>query len=145
MRAIGNTLRMAAVVGLLLSGITSGAQGFVPGGAGGGIGGGLRGMVVIKGTVVCTACSVYEVRKEQPVPRNLVELLRQDKRLVLQIHTVNGSSLWDAPLSVRWPVRVQEEVFRQLTAEENDQKNVEITGILRNTPLLDIATVTITG
>lgn len=142
---IGNILRTAAIAGLLLSGVTNGAQGFVPGGAGGGIGGGLRGMVVIKGTVVCTACSVHEVRKEQPVLRNLVELLRQEERTVLQIHTVNGSSLWDAPLSVRWSVRAQDGIFRQLTAEENRHKEVEITGLLRNTSLLDIATVTISG
>lgn len=142
---IGNILRTAAVAGLLLSGMTNGAQGFVPGGTGGGIGGGLRGMVVIKGTVVCTACSVHEVRKAQPDLRNLVELLRQDKQIVLQIHAVNGSSLWDAPLSVRWSVRAQEEVFRQLTAEENSRKEVEITGLLRNTQVLDIATVTIGG
>lgn len=102
-------------------------------------------MVVIKGTVVCTACSMHKVRKEQPDMRNLVELLRQDKRLVLQIHTVNGSSLWDAPLSMRWSVRAQDGIFRQLTAEENHQKEVEITGLLRNTQVLDIVTVTISG
>jgi tRNA threonylcarbamoyladenosine modification (KEOPS) complex Pcc1 subunit len=143
--AVGNTLRIAAVAGLLLGGITGGAQGFIPGGAGGVVGGEVRGMVVIKGKVVCAACSVEEARKGQPNTRELVELRRQEERIVLRIHAVNGSSLWDAPLSVRWSVRAQDGIFRQLTAEENHQKEVEITGILRNTQVLDIATVTISG
>jgi len=140
---VSYALRMAAITGLFLSGVISGAQGFIPGGGGGGIGGELRGMMVIKGTVVCVACRVEEVREGQPDTRNLLELLRKEERIVLQIQAVNGSSLWEAPLSARWSVRAQDGVFRQLTAEENRYKEVEITGILHNTQVLDIATVTV--
>jgi hypothetical protein len=42
-------------------------------------------------------------------------------------------------------VRAQDEVFRQLTAEENLFKDVEIEGALSTTRALDIFAVTING
>lgn len=136
------TIGMAAA--LLLAGITTGAQGFAPGGLSS-FGGGGRGMTTIKGNVLCAGCTLDEVQKAQPSTHHLYQLTHKQGQVVMQVKTVNGSEMWESPLSPRFTVRSKESVFQQLTAEENLMKEVEITGILGNTGTLDIATVTING
>ena len=87
--------------------------------------------------------SLTEVSKAQPGLRHLYQLTHKQGQVVLQVKTVNGSGMWEAPLSPRFAVRAKDSVFQQLTAEENLTKEVEISGIFRNTGTLDIATVTI--
>ncbi len=137
------TLGMAAV--LLLAGITTGAQGFAPGGGLSAFGGGGKGMTIIKGNVLCAGCNLDEVQKGQPTRHHLYQLIHKQGQLVMEVRTVNGSEMWESPLSPRFWVRAKDSVFQQLTAEENLTKEVEITAILSNTGTLDIAAVTING
>jgi hypothetical protein len=129
---------------LLLAGITTGAQGFVPGGGASGFGMG-SGMAIIKGQVLCAGCNLEEVRKAQPDTHHLYQLTHKQGQVVMQVRSVNGSAMWDLPWPPRLAVRAKDEVFQQLSAEENLMKDVEITGILRHTRTLDIFAVTISG
>jgi hypothetical protein len=61
------------------------------------------------------------------------------------VKMVNGSDMWEAPLSPRFSVRSKDSVFQQLTAEENLMKEVEVSGILGNTRTFDVFTVNIIG
>jgi hypothetical protein len=137
------TIGVAAA--LLLAGVTSGARGQVAGGGLSAFGGEARGMTIIKGNVLCAGCDLDEVQKAQPGTHHLYQLTHKQGQVVMQVKTVNGSEMWESPLSPRFTVRSKDSVFQQLTAEENLTKVVEITAILRNTGTLDIATVTISG
>jgi hypothetical protein len=137
------TIGVAAA--LLLAGVTSGARGQVAGGGLSAFGGEGRGMTIIKGNVLCTGCDLDEVQKAQPNRHHLYQLTHKQGQVVMQVSSVNGSEMWESPLSPRFAVRSKDSVFQQLTAEENLTKEVEITAILRNTRTLDIATVTISG
>jgi hypothetical protein len=140
---IGNhTLRTGLAAALLLAAVTTAAHGFAPGGMSP-FGGGSRGMTLIKGNVLCSGCELTEVRKAQPGLPHLYQLTHRQGQVVLQVKTINGSGLWEAPQSPLFAVRAKDEVFRQLTAEENLTKEVEIAGIIRSTRTLDIATVTV--
>jgi hypothetical protein len=141
--SIGNKkLRTGLAAALLLAGVTTGAHGFAPGGPSS-FGGGSRSMTLIKGNVLCAGCELTEVRRAQPELRHLYQLTHKQGQVVMQVRTVNGSGLWEAPLSPLFAVRAKDSVFQQLTAEENLRKEVEIAAILRNTRTLDIATVTV--
>ena len=131
---------MAAV--LLLASVTTSAHGFAPGGMSP-FGGGSRGMTIIQGNVLCAGCELDEVSKAQPKLRHLYQLTHKQGQVVMQVKTINGSELWEAPMSPRFSVRAKDSVFRQLIAEENLTKEVEISGIIRNSRTLDIAMVTI--
>ena len=144
MSIVNKTLRTGLAAALLLAGVTTAAQGFAPGGLSS-FGGGNRGMTLIKGNVLCAGCALDEVRQAQPGLLHLYQLTHKQGQVVLQVKTVNGSAMWEAPMSPRFAVRAKDSVFQQLTAEENLMKEVEISGTIRNTRTLDIATVTISG
>jgi hypothetical protein len=129
---------------LLLAGLTTAAQGFVPGGLSG-FGGGGRSMTLIKGQIVCAGCELDEVSRTQPSMHHLYQLTHKQGQVVMRVRTINGSDMWEAPLSPRFTVRSKDSVFGQLTAEENLMKDVEISGVLSNTRTLDIFGVTISG
>jgi len=142
MRIGNHTLRTSLAAALLLAGVTTAAHGFAPGGMSP-FGGGSRSMTIIKGNVLCAGCELTEVRKAQPGLPHLYQLTHRQGQVVLQVKTINGSGMWEAPLSPLFAVRAKDSVFGQLTAEENLTKEVEIVGITRNTRTLDIATVTV--
>jgi hypothetical protein len=100
-------------------------------------------MTLIRGNVLCAGCELAEVSKAQPGLPHLYQLTHNQGQVVLQVKTVNGSGLWEAPMSPLFAVRAKDSVFGQLTAEENLTKEVEISAIIRNSRTLDIATVTI--
>jgi len=65
----------------------------------------------------------------------------------MKVDTINERARWEGilGLSHQLAVRAQDRLFQKLTAEENLFKEVEITGLLRNTRTLDIGDVTILG
>jgi hypothetical protein len=142
---MGKTLRNSITAALLLTGITTGVQGQVPGGGFSGLGVGGRGMINIRGTVLCAGCGLDEVRKGQPDQHHLYQLTHGQEQIVMQVSLVNGSKEWNSLQPTQLHARAKDDVFQLLTAEENMGKEVEITGILRTTRTLDIATVTISG
>jgi hypothetical protein len=146
MATVSQTLRTGLAVTLILAGLTTGAQGLVPGGGGvGSFGGESRSTVQIKGKVVCAGCRLDEVRKTQPNEHALYQLTHKRGQIVMQVKEVNDTR-WS---SLVWPpllwVRAKDSVFQQLTAEENLMREVELTGLLRSSRTLDIFVVTIGG
>jgi len=145
MRTFGKTIRTGMAAALLLAGLTTGVQGFVPGG-GGSLGGGVRDAVQIKGKVLCAGCGLEEVQKAQPNEHQLYELMHRRGQVVMKVSFVNDTQMWGRFMWPPWVwVRAKDRVFQQLMAEENLLKEVEITGLLNNSRTLDIFKVTIRG
>jgi len=146
MVTVGNTLRTALGVTLLLVGIATSAWGQAAGG-GFSFGGEFRGITQFKGRVVCVGCSLEEVQAAQPHLTNLYELQHVQGRVVMRVDAINERDRWESilGLSDRIAVRTPDRIFRQLTAEENLFKEVGIVGLLRNTRTLDIGDVMIFG
>jgi hypothetical protein len=65
----------------------------------------------------------------------------------MKIDTIDERARWESilGLSDRISVRAPDSLFRELTAEENLFKEVEIVGLLRNTRTLDIGDITVLG
>jgi len=81
----------------------------------------------------------------QPSAGQLFQFTHAHGSLVMRVRAVNDSPRWR---HVGWPseiaVRAREEVFRQLTAEENLFKDVELEGALSTTRALDMFAIRIT-
>ena len=140
-------LKTGVTATLLLAGLTTGAHAFIgiSGGATG-IGGGGRGALRITGKIVCTNCSLDEVRKAQPNLYHLYQLTHKDGQAVVEVDTVNSSARWGM---LTWPpqlwVRAEDKILQQLTAEKNSSKDIEITGILSNSRTFDVFDVAVQG
>lgn len=132
---------------LLLVGITTSAHGLVGAGHAPGVGVGNSGrMVHISGTVLCTECSLEDVRQAHPGEHHLYQLNYKQGHLVLQVHWVNHSNRSNHLASPpRLWVRAADSVLRQLSAEENLFQELELTATLRSTRTLDLSTVVIQG
>ena len=146
MATVGKTLKLGVAAALLLVGIAAGARGQVPGGGGGSFGGEMRGLMQIRGKVVCVGCSLEEVREAQPSQHDLYQLTHGRGQVVMQVSWVNNHQRWDhVAAPPRLWVRATDGLFEKLIAEENLLKEIEITGLLRNTRTLDIFGVTVRG
>jgi hypothetical protein len=145
MATVSKTLKTTGVMILLLAGLSTGAQGFVPGGIGS-FGGETRGSIQLRGTVVCAQCTLDEARKAQPHEHALYELTHRQGQVVLKVTWVNNSQRWRL---FAWPprlwVRAKDSIFQQLAAEENLMKEIEIIGLLNNPRTLDIFELTVRG
>ena len=133
---------LAALV--LSSGITSSAQGFLGGGFSVGAGG--PAVMRIKGKVFCAGCNIEQVRKAQPKEPRLYQLTYDQGQVVMKVEWVSNPQRWN---HVVWPAKVwlrgANAELLKLAAEENQQKDIEITGILSNSRTFDIAEVMVNG
>lgn len=146
MATFGKTFRTGAAAALLLAGLATGAKGQVPGGGFGSFGGVGRGMLQLKGKVVCTSCTLDEAQAAQPSAHQLYQFTHKRGQVVMQVSEVNDALRWSQLTgSPRIWVRAADKVFQQLSAEVNLFKEVEITGLLKNTRTLDIFAVTLHG
>jgi hypothetical protein len=105
-----------------------------------------RGTLHITGNVVCAQCSLEKIRPTQSDQGQLYQFTHAQGAVVIRVRSVNDSPTWryfGRPSEI--PVRARGEVFRQLMAEENLLKDVEITGALSTTHALDIFEITIHG
>jgi len=138
---IGATL--AAVV--LFSGITNSAQAFI-GGGGAFVGAEGPSIMRIKGKVFCAGCNLDQVRKAQPGEPRLYQLTYDQGQLVMKVEWVSNPGRWN---HVVWPAKVRlrgaSTQLLKLVAEENQQKDIEITGILSNSRTFDITEVMVEG
>jgi len=145
MKIAKTMMSTALVVTLVFSVLTTSAYGFT-GGSGGFVGIERPATMRIKGKVFCTGCDINEVRRTQPQALRLYQLVYQQGQAVMQVEWVSNPSRWH---HVVWPARVwlrgTEALLTKLAAEENLQKEVEITGILSNSRTFDVAEVTING
>lgn len=103
-------------------------------------GGELRGIVRVRGYVVCTNCTLREVRKSQPGLTRLYQLTAGEKRAVMTVEWVNERAWWESivGLSHRLQARGSESVLQKLWAEENLFEDLEIIGLLRTSRVFDI-------
>lgn len=147
MAILGKVIRTGAAVALLLTSISTGAQAFSGvGGSASSIGGGGRFPLRLTGTVVCTNCSLDEARKTQPNSFHLYQFSHKSGQMVVEVKTVNKSTRWSM---LTWPprlwVRAEDKVLAQLKTEQNETKDVEITGILSGSRTLDVFAVEVRG
>lgn len=146
MRMLRNRFKTGVAATVLLTGLGTAAvaQGFA-GGFSSGLGG-RRSLLQINGSVVCSECSLEEVRQAQPQERDLYQFSHKNGQLVFKIASVNDTSTFYA---LAWPqrlwLRASDEVLRKLSAEENLFKPLGITGILSTTRTLDVTDVAING
>lgn len=147
MKVFRRGFKKIAATTLVLGGIaiTTVSHGFV-GGFGSGLGRSVRTPLHINGSVVCTECSLEEVKRTQPKEHDLYQFSHRNGQFIFKVTSVDDRSFFNA---LAWPprlwVRASEETLRQLSAEENLFKPISITGILSSTRTLDIAEVTIGG
>ena len=109
---------------------TGGCNGAQAGGAG-------RGLMYMKGTVLCANCTLEEVQHRQPNNHKLYQFTHHKGVLVMQVRAVNDFEMFELP-APRLEMRAPGHLFQQLTAEENLFREVEITGVLNNTHTVDI-------
>jgi hypothetical protein len=150
-----STIGLSVIV--LCMGLVTSAWGQVGGGGGLGVGGELRGPTVIAGKVICAQCSINDVRASQPNLQDLYELRHtQEGRIVMQIappqDTLAYNVWWQSDGAMWWmsiagpdnivSMRTPNYLFRQLMAEENLLREVQMTGLLRRNKTYDVDSVT---
>lgn len=113
----------------------------------------MRGLTRITGKVICTTCTLAEVKAANPDMDKLYEFRNGEQRAVFLISSIGEfHGIQDASQLAYWQtvmgltphlvVRTGEDVWRRLTAEENLQKPVQLDGILRSTRALDVGELT---
>jgi hypothetical protein len=155
-----NSMRTTLALTMLLAGLVPSAWAQVGvgiGGTAGSVGGELRGPTVIEGKVLCAQCTLEDVQAAQPRLTNLYELRHpQEGKVVMQIaprqDTSAYSAWWQSDGAIWWQsvvgpgysvsVRAPRSLFRQLMAEENLLKQVQLSGLLRRTRMYDVNLVT---
>jgi hypothetical protein len=154
--------KKALGVGLCATLLLSGAGSFTPVEGRsqfgvGSFGGELRGMTRITGLIVCTGCSLDNV-KEDPaelMQHQLYQLQHDGQQAVLRVTAIGDQArtgnqdasqvaYWQAVtgLNKQLSVRTGATMWQTLTAPENLRKPVELNCFLRSTKTLDIAEMT---
>jgi hypothetical protein len=139
---------------LLLGAFSTSALGQGVGGGGGVgtgagspvLGSGTPGTTQLTGRVLCMKCSLEDMRAKQVQDdKTLYELAHEQERAVMKLETVNNARRWDeVNLSQRLQVRGADDLWQKLTAAENLNKQVALTGIISSTRALDLTSVTFT-
>jgi hypothetical protein len=126
------------------------AQGAQPGA----FGGELRGITRVKGKILCAPCTLKEAKDANPdLQSQLYEFDNGTQRAVFQVTGIgevagvqdaNDLAWWRTitGLNKQLPVRMAAGLWKNLTAEENLLKEVELTTLLRSTSSLDVSDIT---
>jgi len=110
------------------------------------IGGESRGITQIRGKVLCGDCNLTEVRSDQSNGHDLYQVTYPGGRFVFQMEWTSEPQRWtDLVSSPELHARGRASLFQQLVAEENLFREVEITGLLRDTQTLDIGEISFRG
>jgi len=120
----------------------------------GSFGGELRGPTRVTGRILCVTCTVKEVQdaSAEHVP-SLYVFTNGTQQAVFQVtavgKTLSGEdasqlAYWRAVtgLSKKVVLRMKKEWWESLVAEENLEREVELTGLLRSTGTFDVAVIT---
>ena len=141
-RSLGKATTGLAVA-LMLTSITATAHGFMglspwqPGIPGR--------LIQLRGTVVCTGCSLAEARRLQhdKYSNRLYQVTFQQGQLVLDIHAVSNPRWFDYVTLPQISLRGEEGLLQPLSAPETQAKEVELTGLLTAPRTLDVSAVEI--
>ncbi len=137
------TATTGLAVALMLTGITANAHGFMgfspwrPGIPGR--------LIQLRGTVVCTGCTLTEARRLQhdKYSNRLYHVTSQQGQLVLDIHAVSNPRWFDDVTFPQISLRGEEGLLQPLSAAETQAKEVELTGLLTAPRTLDVSAVEI--
>jgi len=143
MTKVFRTATTGLAMACLLIGLTASAQGFMslspwqPGIP--------ERLIQLKGTVVCTDCSLPEACRLQhdPYGNHLYYVTSPQGPLVLNLQAVS-SPRWFADVTVpQFSLRGEEELLQPLHAPEIQAKNIEVTGLLTTPRTLEVQAVVI--
>lgn len=137
------TATTGLAVALMLTGITASAHGFmgfspwqpsIPGR-----------LIQLRGTVVCTGCTLAEARRLQhnKYSNDLYQVTSQQGQLVLAVHAVSNPRWYDDVTFPQFSLRGEEGLLQPLSAPESQSKEVELTGLLTAPRTLDVSAVVI--
>lgn len=149
------TLSFSAVAVLLGIGLGNSSLVFGHGRfATGSFGGELRGATRVTGKVLCVACSIQEVQEAARERGADLYVFKNGAQQAVFLVTAVGKipSGEEASQLAHWlaitgldkqvNVRMNNKLWQSLTAAENLQKEVELTGLLRSTRTFDVAVIT---
>jgi hypothetical protein len=143
----GFFLLLGVLLGLAISVLHTAAWG--QGGQPPVIGGQFRPLTQLRGEIVCVGCTLEEARRARPDAINLYALRFDGEQVVMNVEWVSRQSrqyLEDvAGLSDTLQIRAPQNILRELTAEENLFKEMQITGLLRSSHTFDVADVEVRG
>jgi hypothetical protein len=146
MSTLRNRCQTAVAVTVVLTGLGTAAvaQGVV-GGFGSGYGG-VRSPLRINGSVGCSNCRLAAVRQAHPQEGGFSQCSHQHGQLIFKGASVNDTSTFhNLACPPRLWLRASEEVWRQLSAEENVFRPIGRAGILSTTRTLAVTDVAISG
>ena len=146
MAPVGKTIRIGVTAALLLAGTTTMTQGqFVGSESGPEVGPGGAWGIQLREKMVCTQCSLAEVQKLQPNNSQLYQLTYRQEQGVMEVSWVSNTRWWNHLTIPRLRIRGEESLVQKLTAEENLSKEVEVSGVLNSSQILDLQAVTLRG
>jgi len=137
------TATTGLTVALMLTGLTVSAHGFMglspwqtdsPGR-----------LIRLRGTVVCTRCTLTEARRLQhdTYGNHLYQVNSPQGQLVLNLQAVSNPR-WFADVTFsRFSLRGEAGLLQSLSAPETQAQDVELTGLLTNPRILDVSAVVI--
>jgi hypothetical protein len=143
MRRSFRTATTGLAVAFMLTGIAAHAHGFmgpspwrpdIPGR-----------LIQLRGTVICTGCSLTEARRLQHdrYGNHLYQVTSQQKQLVLAVHAVSTPRWYHDVTFPQISLRGEEGLLQPLSAPETQAKEVELTGLLTAPRTLDVSAVVI--
>lgn len=126
---------------LMLAGVTVSAQGFT--GAYSSLTRGER-QIQLAGKLVCTGCSLEDARKTQPRYTNhLYRLLVGQEQVVMEMQWASSSTWLNHLMTPHIRMQGEESLLSLLTAKDNSQRNIVISGILMDSQTLDVNNINI--
>lgn len=99
--------------------------------------------IALKGQVVCTKCSLEEVRKATISNANHYVLSHKQGQTVIKVNRINNTDRWSRLSAPYVWVQAQDSLLQQLTAADSVMKEVEIYGVLSNARVLDVNGLTV--
>ncbi|HEV8711465.1 MAG TPA: hypothetical protein VGX03_01395 [Candidatus Binatia bacterium] len=147
MTTAGKSIRASIGAVMLLVSLSPSVYGRIHGGVILPFGGKFRNLTRIKGSVVCVGCSLEEAQKAQAEAGRVYELKRaEEQRVVLRVDWVDDAAYWESViLGHRLWVRAPDNLWRELTAEENLFKKLEISGLLHSDRTFDLVSIIVNG
>jgi len=102
-------------------------------------------LIKLRGTVVCTGCSLAEARRLQhdKYGNRLYHVTSRQGQLVLDIHAVSNPRWYNDVIFPQFSLRGEEGLLQPLSAPETQAKEVELTGLLTAPWTLDVSAVVI--
>jgi hypothetical protein len=100
--------------------------------------------ILVKGRIICLACRLEDVRKQQPQAQSLYQVTHPHGRIVMQIDAVDDLRQGHRDtVSNPLHIRATDDVLSLLTDEQSVQKEVRLTGRLGSDHVLEVTGILI--